>query len=175
MPKLPAIRVIIAVLAFAAIPIATPAAQAANPLKVSVVFLAAQRCHINGTVDYGCFQQRFPVFEKFVLQDDSSWLQKSIVSEGLVKTYDALKIDTPAATHVRAKEAIYLKALQTLDKSELGQIDDCRDEPSPDYCLRNRYCFKEAFIKIKNVLVTNQPELFQPEIKAFDREIAGNC
>jgi hypothetical protein len=154
---------------------ALPSARAANPLKVSVVFLTAQRCHINGTVDYGCFQQHFPLFEKFVLADDSSWFQKSIVTEGLVKTYDALKIESPAATQVRAKEVVYAKALQTLDKSELGEIDDCRDEASPDGCLKTRYCFKEAFIKIKNILVTNHPELFQPEIKAFDREMVGHC
>jgi len=161
----------LAILALAA----TSNARTPNPLKVSVVFLAAQRCHINGTVDYGCFQQHFALFEKFVLADDSSWFQKSIVAEGLVKTYDALKIDSPAATQVRTKEDIYRKALQTLDKSELGEIDDCRDESSPDGCLKTRYCFKEAFIKIKNTLVTNHPELFQPEIKAFDREIVGNC
>jgi hypothetical protein len=168
MPKLP---ILLAALTLLAI----PSARAANPLKVSAVFLAAQRCHINGTVDYGCFQQHFPVFEKFVLKDEASWLQKSIVAEGLVKTYDALKTDSPASTQVRAKQAIYIKATQTLDKSELGEIDDCRDEASPDACLKVRYCFKEAFIKIKNVLVTNQPDLFQPEIKAFDREITGNC
>lgn len=155
--------------------LAIPSARAANPLKVSVVFLTAQRCHVNGTVDYGCFQQHFPVFEKFVLKDDASWMQKAIVAEGLVKTYDALKTDSAAANQVRAKQAIYVKATQTLDKSELGEIDDCRDEASPDACLKGRYCFKEAFIKIKNVLVTNQPDLFQPEIKAFDREITGNC
>ena len=155
--------------------LAIPAAYAANPLKPAVVFLTAQRCHVNGTVDYGCFQQHFPLFEKFVLQDDSSWMQKYLVADGLVKTYDALKIDSQAATQVRAKEAIYAKATLTLDKSELGEIDDCRDEAGPDACLKSRYCFKEAFIKIKNILVTNHPELFQPEIKAFDREISGNC
>jgi hypothetical protein len=168
MPKLSAI---LAVLILAAI----PGARAASPLKVSVVFLTAQRCHINGTVDYGCFQQHAALFEKFVLLDDSTYLQKSIVAEGLVKSYDALKIDTPAAAQVRAKQAIYAKVLQTLDKSELGEIDDCRDEASPDACVKSRYCFKEAFIKIKNILVTDHPELFQPEIKAFDREISGNC
>ena len=34
---------------------------------------------------------------------------------------------------------------------------------------------EEAYIKIKNLLVTNEPERFQPEIKWFDREIKGNC
>ena len=107
--------------------LAIPAAHAANPLKPAIVFLAAQRCHVNGTVDYACFQQHLPLFEKFVLQDDSSWMQKYLVTDGLVKTYDALKIDSPAATQVRAKAEIYAKATQTLDKSELGEIDDCRD------------------------------------------------
>jgi hypothetical protein len=168
MPKLPAILAALVLFAI-------PAAHAAKPLKPSFVFLSAQRCHVNGTVDYGCFQQHLPLFEKFTLQDDASWIQKFLVTDGLVKTYDALKIDSPAATQIRAKAAIYAKAMLTLDKSELGEIEDCRDEFSPDGCLKGRYCFKEAFIKIKNVLVTNQPELFQPEIRAFDREIAGNC
>jgi len=169
MPKLLVILVSLAILAI-------PAAHAAKPLKPSVVFLTAQRCHVNGTVDYGCFQQNFPLFEKFVLQDDASWIQKFLVTDGLVKTYDALKSpDTKDSSQVRAKAAIYAKATLTLDKSELGEIDDCRDEASPDSCLKGRYCFKEAFIKIKNILVTNHPDLFQPEIKAFDREISVNC
>jgi len=154
---------------------ALPAARAANPFKVGAAFLAAQRCHVNATVDYGCFQQRLPLFEQFVLKDDASWFQKSIVAGSLVQTCEALKIDSPAATQVRARQQIYAKAAKSLDKSELGQIDGCRDESNPDSCLKTRYCFKEAFIKIKNILVTGHPELFQPEIKAFDREIAGNC
>lgn len=141
----------------------------------STTFLEAQRCRVNGTVDYGCFQQKMDRFEQFVLRDDASWLQKSIVAEGLVSTYDALHIASPAAASVRAKAAIYAKANDLLDKSERGEIDDCRDEANPDGCLKTRYCFKEAYIKVKNVLVTNDPELFQAEIKWFDREMKGNC
>jgi len=148
---------------------------ARNTVKASAVFLAAQHCHINGTVDYGCFQKGLAWFEPFVLQDDASWLQKSIVAESLVKTYDALHISSPAEAAVRAKVLIYGKASQVLDKSELGEIDDCRDEASPDGCLNARYCFKEAYIKVKNILVTNDPEKFQAEIKWFDREMRGSC
>jgi len=140
-----------------------------------MVFLEAQQCHINGTVDFGCFQKRLGRFEQFVLQDEAGWLQKSIVAVALVKTYDALHISSSAEAAVRAKERIYSKANEALDKSELGEIDDCRDEANPDGCLKTRYCFKEGYIKVKNVLVTNEPERFQAEIKWFDREIKGNC
>jgi len=148
---------------------------ARTTVKPSAVFLAAQHCHINGTVDYGCFQKGLGWFEPFVLQDDASWLQKSIVAESLVKTYDALHISSPNEAAVRAKALIYAKASQVLDKSELGEIDDCRDEASPDGCLNARYCFKEAYIKVKNILVTHDPEKFQAEIKWFDREMRGSC
>ena len=92
-----------------------------------------------------------------------------------MKYYDASHVSSAAETAVRAKSKIYDKATATLDKSELGEIDDCKDEANPDGCLKVRYCFKEAFIKIKNVLVTNEPERFQTEIKWFDKEISGNC
>jgi hypothetical protein len=146
-----------------------------KPPKPAVTFQEAQHCRINGTVDFGCFQQRLAQFEQFVLQDEAGWMQKSIVAEALVKTYDALSISSPAAPAVRAKARIFAKANEVLDKSELGEIDDCRDENNPDGCLKVRYCFKEAYIKIKNVLVTNEPERFQAEIKWFDKEIKGNC
>ena len=145
------------------------------PLKPSALFQEAQRCRINGTVDYGCFQQRLAQFEQFVLQDDASWLQKFIVTEALVKTYDGLHISSQNDSAVRAKARIYAKANEVLDKSELGEIDDCKDEGNPDGCLRTRYCFKESYIKIKNVLVTNEPERFQAEIKWFEKEMKGNC
>jgi hypothetical protein len=148
---------------------------AAKPVKPAITFQQAQRCHINGTVDYGCFQENLGQFEQFVLQDDAGWLQKSIVAEALVKTYDGLKISSPNEAAVRAKARIFAKANEVLDKSELGEIDDCRDEGNPDGCLRTRYCFKEAYIKIKNVLVTNEPERFQAEIRWFEKEIKGNC
>jgi hypothetical protein len=148
-----------------------PAAQASP----GSTFAEAQRCHINETVDFGCFQKNLTKFEQFVLKDDAGWLPKSIVADGLVKTYDALHISSPAEVAVRAKETIYLKAHEVLDKTELGEIDDCKDEGNPEGCLRTRYCFKEAYIKVKNVLVTNEPERFQQEIKWFDREINGNC
>jgi len=148
-----------------------PAAHA----KPLITFLQAQQCRINGTVDYGCFQNRIGAFEQFVLKDEAGWLQKSIVADALVKTYDALHLTSPGESAVRAKAKIYAKANDVLDKSELGEIDDCKDEASPDGCLRTRYCFKEAYIKVKNVLVTNEPELFQAEIKWFDREVRGNC
>jgi len=138
-------------------------------------FAAAQRCHINNTVDFGCFQKDLAKFEQFVLTDDAGWLPKSIVAGSLVKTYDALHITSPAEVAVRAKETIYLKANEVLDKAELGEIDDCKDEGNPDGCLKTRYCFKEAYIKVKNVLVTNEPERFQQEIKWFAHEISGNC
>ena len=154
---------------------AAPAAKASPTFKPALTFLEAQHCHINGTVDYGCFQQKLARFEQFVLQDDAGWMQKSIVAEGLVKSYDALHIASPNADAVRAKARIYSKANESLDKSELGEIDDCRDEASPDSCLQARYCFKEAYIKVKNVLITNEPERFRAEIKWFDREIKGNC
>jgi hypothetical protein len=150
-------------------------AKASPTFKPAMTFLEAQRCHINGTVDYGCFQQKLGRFEQFALQDDASWLQKSIVAEGLVKTYDALHISSSNADAVRAKARIFAKANEVLDKSELGEIDDCKDEGNPDGCLKTRYCFKEAYIKIKNVLVTNEPERFQAEIRWFEKEIKGNC
>jgi hypothetical protein len=150
-------------------------AYTAGALKSTMAFLAAQQCHVNGTVDYGCFQKNLGRFEQFVLQDEAGWLQKSIVAESLVKTYDALHISSPAEAAVRAKERIYSKANEALDKRELGEIDDCRDEASPDGCLKTRYCFKESYIKVKNVLVTNEPERFQAEIRWFDREIKGHC
>jgi hypothetical protein len=149
--------------------------HAAAQLKPGAAFLAAQQCHINSTVDFGCFQKGLGRFEQFVLRDDAGWLQKSIVADALVKTYDALHISSPNEAAVRAKQRIYGKANEVLDKSEMGEIDDCRDEGNPDACLKTRYCFKEAYIKVKNVLVTNEPELFQAEIKWFDREIKGNC
>ena len=150
-------------------------AQASTAFKPNVTFLEAQRCRINGTVDFGCFQKKLGRFEQFVLQEDAGWLQKSIVAEALVKTYDAMHITSPTESAVRAKAKIYSKANEVLDKSEQGEIDDCRDEANPDGCLKTRYCFKEAYIKIKNVLVTNEPEKFQAEIKWFEREIKGNC
>jgi len=165
-------------LAFILLFLAFPSAQASptvKTIKPAVTFLEAQRCHVNGTVDYGCFQLKLARFEQFVLQDDASWLQKSIVADGLVKSYDALHIASPNTDAVRAKAKIYSKANEVLDKSELGEIDDCKDESSPDGCLRTRYCFKEAYIKIKNVLVTNEPERFQAEIRWFDKVIKGNC
>jgi hypothetical protein len=150
-------------------------ATASNTLKPAVVFTLAQRCHISGTVDYGCFQQKLPRFEQFVLQDEASWLQKSIVAEALVKTYEGLHITSPNATAVQAKAKIFAKVNEVLDKSELGEIEDCKDEANPDSCLKARYCFKEAYIKVKNVLVTNEPERFQAEIKWFDKQVSGNC
>jgi hypothetical protein len=159
----------LAVLALALLSAGTAKATPAS------TFLEAQRCRINGTVDYGCFQQKLPRFEMFVLEDDAPWLQKSIVAEALVKSYDALKITSPAEAAVRAKARIYSKALDVLDKSEQGEIDDCKDEPNPDGCLKARYCFKEAYIKVKNVLVANEPQRFQAEIKWFDREMKGHC
>lgn len=164
-----------AAIAMALILSASPAAKAGKILKPSQAFLLAQRCHINGTVDFGCFQANLPRFEEFVLVDEASWLQKSIVAEGLVKTYDALHIPSPNATAVQAKAKIFAKANEVLDKSELGEIEDCRDEPNPDGCLKTRYCFKEAYIKVKNILVANEPERFQAEIRWFDKQIPGNC
>lgn len=155
--------------------LASPAVMAIAAGNPMATFLEAQRCRINGTVDFGCFQQKLGRFERFVLQDDAGWLQKSIVAEALVKTYDAMHISSPAEPAVRAKARIYAKANEVLDKSELGEIDDCKDEANPDGCLKTRYCFKEAYIKIKNLLVTNAPERFQQEIRWFDREIKGNC
>lgn len=149
--------------------------NAGPTIKPALTFLEAQHCHVNGTVDYGCFQQKLVRFELFVLQDDASWFQKSIVADGLVKTYTALHLSSSAADAVRAKARIYSLANQALDKSELGEIDDCKDEFSPDGCLRTRYCFKEGYIKIKNVLVTNEPERFEAEIKWFDKAIKNNC
>jgi hypothetical protein len=163
------------VAALALIFLAAATGRAANPLKPSKIFAIAQRCHVNGTTDYGCFQSNAAIFEAFVLSGDATWLQKFLVADGLVHSYAALKFQTAGSNAVKAKQAVYLQATQTLDKSELGQIDDCRDEASPDACLKGRYCFKEGFIKIKNVLVANDPKLFAKEIDAFDREIAGNC
>src|ERR1700678_916568 len=80
-----------------------PVAKAASQLSPSATFLEAQRCRVNNTVDFGCFQKNLGRFEQFVLQDDAGWLQKSIVAEALVKTYDALHIASPAAAAVRAK------------------------------------------------------------------------
>jgi hypothetical protein len=148
---------------------------AASKPKPANIFAEAQRCRIYGTVDYGCFQKDLSLFEQFVLQDEAGWLQKSIVAEALVKTYDTMHITSPAEAAVRAKARIYSKADEVLDKSERGQIDDCKDEANPDGCLRTRYCFKEAYIKVKNVLVTNEPERFQAEIRWFDKEVKGNC
>lgn len=147
----------------------------AVPFRPSPVFLQAQGCRINGTVDFGCFKQNQARFEQFVLKDDAPWIQKFIVAESLVKYYDASHVSSTAEGEVRAKTKVYDKAVATLDKAELGEIDDCKDEANPDGCLRVRYCFKEALIKIKNVLVTNEPERFQTEIKWFDKEIKGNC
>lgn len=154
---------------------ASAATKASNTLKPSQAFMLAQRCHISGTVDYGCFQANLPRFEQFVLQDDASWLQKSIVADALVKTYDGLHITSPNATTVQAKAKIFARISEVLDKSELGEIDDCKDEANPDGCLKTRYCFKEAYIKVKNLLVTNEPELFQAEIRWFDKQVPGNC
>ncbi|HEX4322411.1 MAG TPA: hypothetical protein VHZ52_15975 [Acidobacteriaceae bacterium] len=151
------------------------AANASKVLKPSQAFLLAQRCHINGTVDYGCFQANLPRFEEFVLVDEAGWLQKSIVAEGLVKTYDALHITSANAAAVQAKAKIFAKVSEVLDKSEMGEIDDCKDEANPDACLKARYCFKEAYIKVKNILVTNEPERFQAEIRWFDKQGPGNC
>jgi hypothetical protein len=153
----------------------TLTAKPSAPPKPAVTFQEAQRCRINGTVDFGCFQQRLAQFELFVLQDDAAWLQKSIVAEALVKTYDALQIASPNEAAVKAKAGIFAKANEVLDKSERGEIDDCRDEGNPDGCLKSRYCFKEAYIKIKNVLLTNEPERFQAEIRWFEKEMKGNC
>jgi hypothetical protein len=165
----------ICALAASALFMAGPAAIGKGAIKPAFTFLEAQHCHINGTVDFGCFQQKLDRFEQFVLQDDASWLQKSIVADGLVKTYDGLHITSVNSTAVQAKARIYAKANEVLDKSELGEIDDCRDESNPDGCLRTRYCFKEAYIKIKNVLVMNEPERFQAEIRWFDKQTRGNC
>lgn len=153
----------------------TLTAKSNAPPKPAVTFQEAQHCRVNGTVDFGCYQQRLAQFEQFVLLDDAGWLQKSIVAEALVKTYSALQISSPNEASVKAKAGIFAKANEVLDKSERGEIDDCRDEGNPDACLRNRYCFKEAYIKIKNVLLTNEPERFQAEIRWFEKEMKGNC
>jgi hypothetical protein len=147
----------------------------AIPFRPNTVFLEAQSCRIKGTVDFGCYQRKLARFEQFVLHDDAPWLEKSIVAEALVKYYDASHVSSDAATAIKAKAAIYNKAFDALDKSEQGEIDDCKDEADPDGCLKVRYCFKEAYIKVKNVLVTNEPERFQAEIKWFDKEVKGNC
>jgi hypothetical protein len=160
-------------LAFLALP--SCPADASKPLKPGAIFQAAQRCRVNGTVDYGCFQQKLQIFEQFVLEDQASWIQKSLVAEALVKTYDALHTSSPFEPSVRAKQRIYAKALGVLDASERGQIDDCKDEANPDGCLKGRYCFKEAYIKAKNVLITNEPERFKPEILWFDKGVQTNC
>lgn len=162
------LAILLALLAF-------PAGRQARALKLTGPFLEAQRCRINGTVDYGCFQQKMQRFEQFVLEDNASWMQKSIVAESLVKTYDALQIKSPLEASVRSKQLIYVKALDTLDVSERGQIGDCKDEANPDGCLKNRYCFREAYIKVKNVLVINEPERFKPEILWFDKGIPATC
>ncbi len=172
MSKFPATLCVL-ILGFALAPCRV--AHSAGALKTSLVFLEAQHCHINGTVDFDCFQKRLGRFEEFVLQDEAGWMQKSIVAGALGKTYDALHISSAAEAAVRGKERIYRKANEALDTSELGEIDDCRDEANPDGCLRTRYCFKEAYIKVKNVLVTNEPERFQAEIRWFDRANRGNC
>jgi len=150
-------------------------ATSARAMRSGNVFLEAQRCRINGTVDYGCFQQGIGKFEQFVLNADAGWMQKSIVAEALVKTYDTLHLESAAGTAVRSKDQIYRKALEALDVSERGQIGDCKDEANPDACLKDRYCFKEGYIKVKNVLVTNHPEMFQDEIRWFDRQTRANC
>jgi hypothetical protein len=155
--------------------LAGPIGAAKRKLTPAITFAMAQHCRINGTVDLGCFQQNHARFEFFVLQDEAAWLPKFIVAESLVKYYDSMHVDTEAAQAVRAKYEIYTKANLTLDKSELGQIDDCKDENNPDSCLNSRYCFKEAYIKVKNVLVTNSPEKFEAEIRWFDKEVKGNC
>jgi hypothetical protein len=161
--------------AFFLVLFALTSVQAAFGTKSGAVFLEAQRCRVNGTVDYACFQQKMQRFEQFVLEDNASWMQKSIVAESIVKTYDALHMTTPLESSVRAKQLIYLKAFDVLDVSERGQIGDCKDETNPDSCLKNRYCFREAYIKVKNVLVTNEPERFKPEILWFDRGIQTGC
>jgi hypothetical protein len=152
-----------------------PLSLSGSAVKPNAIFAQAQHCRVNGTVDFGCFQQNLGLFEQFVLQDEAGWLQKSIVAEALVKTYDAMHISSPAASAVRAKMKIYDKASEVLDKSERGEIDDCKDEANPDGCIQGRYCFKEAYIKVKNVLVTNEPEKFQAEIRWFNRGVKGNC
>jgi hypothetical protein len=144
-------------------------------IKPNVTFHEAQQCHVNNTVDFGCFKAKLPQFEQFVVSDDAGFMQKSIVADALVRYYDASHVSSASEAAVRTKQKIYAKALETLDKSEAGQIGDCKDEGNPDSCLKFRYCFKEAYIKIKNVLVTNQPELFQPEIKHFDKDVQGYC
>jgi hypothetical protein len=143
--------------------------------KTINTFAEAQRCRIASTVDIGCFRDNLPRFEQFVLQDDAAWLQKFIVGEALVKVYDATHISSPSASAVRDKVTVYSKANELLTKGERGEIEDCKDEGNPDGCLRGRYCFKEAFIKIKNYLVTNDAEKCQAEIRWFDKEIRGNC
>jgi hypothetical protein len=147
--------------------------------KPSQSFHDVQQCRVNNTIDLGCFKAKLPQFEAFVVSDDAGFMQKSIVAESLVKYYDAANgpshVPSVNETTVRTKATIYAKALLALDKSELGQIGDCKDEGNPDSCLKFRYCFKEAYIKIKNVLVLNQPELFAPEIKHFDKDVQGYC
>jgi len=115
--------------------------------KAPNTFQEAQQCRINGTVE----------------------------AEALVKYYDQAQAKSPAETAVRIKADIYAKASAVLDISERGELDDCKDEPNPDGCLRSRYCFKEAYIKVKNVLVANGPEKFQAEIRWFDKAVKGNC
>jgi phosphopantetheinyl transferase (holo-ACP synthase) len=149
-----------------------PACFAAKKVNT---FADAQRCRIAGTVDIGCFHDSLPRFEQFVLQDDAAWIQKFIVGEALVKVYDSAHISSPFEAAVRDKVKVYEKAKELLSKGELGEIDDCKDEGNPDACLRGRYCFKEAFIKIKNYLVTNDADKCQAEIRWFDKEIQGNC
>jgi hypothetical protein len=155
--------------------LALASSRPAQAIKFGGPFLEAQRCRVNGTVDYACFQQKMQRFEQFVLEDNASWMQKSIVAESLVKTYDALHSTSPLEASVRAKQKIYSKAFDALDAAERGQIGDCKDEANPDGCLKSRYCFKEAYIKVKNVLVTNQPELFKPEVQWFEKGIKTDC
>jgi hypothetical protein len=155
--------------------VASPSMHARHKPTPADTFNEAQHCRINDTVDYGCFQAKQTRFELFVLQDESPWLPKYIVGEALVKYYDAMHVSSEGEKAVRAKVEIYDKGVATLSKSELGQLDDCKDEGNPDACLTSRYCFKEAYIKVKNILVANHPEKFEPEIRWFDKEIKGNC
>ena len=102
----------------------------AIPFRPSPIFLQAQGCRVNGTVDFGCFQKNAVRFEQFVLKDDAPWLQKVIVAESLVKYYDASHVSSARGSEVRAKAKIYEWPRQRWTRTNLVKLMIAKMKPT---------------------------------------------
>ncbi len=147
------------------------------PAHATSAFTEAQRCRVKTTIDVVCFQQNRDRFESFVLEEEGSWFQKSIVADALLQSYPAsgAAAEVERTVAVRAKAKVYGEAFHELTVPEQAEVEDCKEEGNPDACLVSRYCFKEGYLKIKNFLAKDSPEKFAAELRWFAKAARKSC